>query len=375
MAASRTTCSSKPRVLVLGGNGFIGRNFVEYLITHDLVAKVRAVDKVPPQTAWFSKRHEEVFADPRVEFKSANLINQLSCQNAFNDPDGNYDYVVNLAGETKYGQTDPVYREGILKLAVNCAAEAAKQRVKRYVELSSGNVSHGDKAPMKENDKPDPWTFTARFKMQVEEELRNIPDLNYVVIRPAIVYGVGDKLGLTPRLVVGAVYKNMGEMMKLLWNKDMKMNTVHVSDLSRAIWHLTTRGKNGELYNVVDKGNSTQGKISELVSDLFNINHDYVGNIMSNIAKQTDMAGLVEEINDKHLGPWADACAKDNIVNTPLNPYLDQELLYHKHLYLDGSKLEATGFTFIHPEVTKDALKEVIDDYVSMGLFPHSLVS
>lgn len=366
--------SSKPRVLVLGGNGFIGRNFIEYLIANDLVSKVRAVDKVPPQTAWFNKRHQEIFADPRVEFKSANLINAASCRNAFIDPDGDYDYVINAAGETKHGQSDPVYKEGITKLSLNCAKEASVLGIKRYIEISSGHVSRSEKVPMRENDKPDPWTVVARFKLQVEEEMRNIPNLNYAVLRPAIVYGLADKQGLVPRLVVGAVYKHSGEMMKLLWNKDLKLNTVHVRDVSRALWHLTTHGRSGEIYNIVDRGQTTQGKISELVSDIFNINHDYVGTLLSNLAK-TDMAGTVEEINDKHSGPWAEACAKDNIINTPLNPYLAQELLYHKHLNLDGSKLESTGFTCLVPEVTKENLKEVIQDYVTLGLFPHSLIS
>lgn len=74
---------------------------------------------------------------------------------------------------------------------------------------------------------------------------------------------------------------------------------------------------------------------------------------------QTDMCSLVEEVNDKHLGPWAEACSLDGVENTPLTPYLDQELLYNKHLYLDGSKLEKTGFSLIVPEVTKEKLMEV----------------
>jgi len=38
-----------------------------------------------------------------------------------------WDLVVNCAGETKAGQTDPVYKEGILKLSLNCAKQAALQ--------------------------------------------------------------------------------------------------------------------------------------------------------------------------------------------------------------------------------------------------------
>lgn len=36
----------------------------------------------------------------------------------------------------------------------------------------------------------------ARFKLQVEDEFTAIPELNYVILRPAIVYGIGDKNGV-----------------------------------------------------------------------------------------------------------------------------------------------------------------------------------
>lgn len=91
---------------------------------------------------------------------------------------------------------------------------------------------------------------------------------------------------LAPRLVVGAVYKHLGEMMKLLWGPDLHMNTVHVRDVARAIWHVANRPETiGQTYNVVDEGDSTQGSISAIVSELFNINHDYWGTTLSTLAK------------------------------------------------------------------------------------------
>jgi dTDP-D-glucose 4,6-dehydratase len=65
-------------VLILGGVGFIGRNFCEYLIKNNLVATIRVVDKVLPATAYLSASHKEIFADGRVEFKQANLVSQGS---------------------------------------------------------------------------------------------------------------------------------------------------------------------------------------------------------------------------------------------------------------------------------------------------------
>lgn len=78
-----------------------------------------------------------------------------------------WDYVVNCAGETKHGQTDPVYNEGILKLSLNCAKESASQGVKHYVELSSGNMLSSEKTPHKEDGPVEPWTFVAKWKRQV----------------------------------------------------------------------------------------------------------------------------------------------------------------------------------------------------------------
>ena len=44
----------------------------------------------------------------RVDFRQANLSNPTSCERVFTDEQGAFDFVFNLAGETKYGQTDEV---------------------------------------------------------------------------------------------------------------------------------------------------------------------------------------------------------------------------------------------------------------------------
>lgn len=59
-----------------------------------------------------------------------------------------FDYVYNLAGETKYGQGDEVYEEKIFKLSVGVAKAAAKRNVKVFVEVSTGQVYDGDKVMM-----------------------------------------------------------------------------------------------------------------------------------------------------------------------------------------------------------------------------------
>ncbi|KAI4459873.1 bifunctional polymyxin resistance protein arna [Holotrichia oblita] len=328
------------KVLILGGNvlycslilytgcGFVGRNLVAYLISNKLVSFVRVVDKVPPQVAWLNTHHKEVFNSPLVEFKSANLINPDSCKNAFATEGASWDFVINCAAETKMGQTDPVYKEGIYKLSLNCAKEAATLRVKHYVELSSGQVASSEKTPHKEDAPLDPWSFIAKWKVQVEKELSKIDGLNYTIIRPALVYGFGDKVGMTTRLIIGAVY------------------------------------------NVVDDNSSTQGTISDIIADIFNIKVDYYGNLVSTVV---DLVVAADEANDKHLEPWAEACRKDEIQNTPLTPHMDSELLVNKSLNLDGSKLRSLGFQYEIPKPTAEKFVAIVKDFTSMNVFPPSL--
>ncbi|XP_050696938.1 uncharacterized protein LOC126985741 isoform X2 [Eriocheir sinensis] len=359
----------KPKVLVLGGCGFIGRHIVCELVRKGVSVNVCVVDKVPPQIAWLNDEQTKVFNDDAVTFKSANLINAASCSAAFGEEE--WDWVINAAGETKTGQAEAVYHEGIVRLSTNCAKEAAKRRVKVYLEVSAGNMASDDKVPHKESDSCSPWTVNAKCKHQVEEELKNIPDLNWIIVRPAIVYGISDRTGLTPRLVYGAVYRHLKETMKMLWDKNLHINTVNVTDVARAVVWLCQREKVHQIYNLVDDGNTLQGDVTELVSDIFNINHDYWGNKLSHLAK-TDIMGLVNEVNEKHLVPWAAVCSAGGLDNTPITPYIDQDAVLHCHLHLDGSKLRSEGFTYAMPKPTQELLTEVLKDFVTMKIFPAS---
>jgi nucleoside-diphosphate-sugar epimerase len=69
------TVETAPKVLVLGALGFVGRNFVQYLVENNLASSIRAVDKALPQTAYLTKPARTAFSHSTVEFMQANLIN------------------------------------------------------------------------------------------------------------------------------------------------------------------------------------------------------------------------------------------------------------------------------------------------------------
>jgi len=240
--------------------------------------------------------------------------------------------------------------------------------VKKFVELSHAAVYEPKNKHAKEDHKIDPWTAQAKYKMKSEEHLKTL-GLPLVILRPAIIYGPGDLTGISPRLICARVYKHKQQKMKFLWSADLRINTVHVHDVCRAIWHSCTTVAPGSLFNLADKSDTTQGSLNTILEDLFGIETGFQSTLASQAA-QLVMKSVATEINDQHLGPWSEICQSENIPTTPLTPYLDVELLYNKHMSVSGEAIESTGFSYQKPNMTKELVKEQLDLFVDQNLFP-----
>lgn len=282
-----------------------------------------------------------------------------------------FDYVVNLAAETKYGHNDGVYEERVFQLAMVVAQAAAAHGVKKFVEVSTAQVYEPGKDMKKETAKVGPWTKIAEKKLKVEHALAEIPNLNWIVLRPAIIYGPGDRYGIAPRIICGAIYKSEKKKMKFLWGADLRMNTVHVMDVARAIEHVCTGNVAIKtVWNLADKGDTTQGTVNDLLSEVFGIETGFFGSIKSNLASTLGSEGLARRVNEEHVAPWANMCKEQNIQFTPLSPYLDAELLSSKPLAVDGSAIESTGFTYSEPKMKASHLADWVNYNVGSKLFP-----
>jgi len=75
-----------------------------------------------------------------------------SVAKVFSEDKGPWNFVINLAAETKYGQPEAVclpvtlvssvkaYKERTLDLAVKCGQEALKHKIDAYIEVSTYQV-------------------------------------------------------------------------------------------------------------------------------------------------------------------------------------------------------------------------------------------
>jgi len=162
--------------------------------------------------------------------------------------------------------------------------------------------------------------------------------------------------------------------MKLLWGGQLKINTVHVIDVVHALWYLVKSGEVGKVYNLADKNDTDQEKVNQILEKIFSIKTGYKSKITSQLATKVSMSAVTEEVNSRHIDPWALICKETGISYSRLSPYLDEELLYNNDLCVDGSAIEKGGFIYEYPLLTEKAIRDVIDEYVVAEWFPKNYV-
>ncbi|CAL3963977.1 hypothetical protein PZA11_001448 [Diplocarpon coronariae] len=375
--------AEKPAVLIIGGLGYIGRFLALYIHKNNLASEVRIVDKVLPQLAWLAPEFEEACSKDR--FMQADASKESSLPRIFDRSNGKqWDYVFNCGGETRYSQEDEVYKVRSLALSVAVGKEAAKRHVKAFIELSTAMVYKPDSQPSKEGDKLKPWSKIAVFKLQAEEQLSNIEGLNLIIVRLAHVYGDYASQFIATALSLARVYQHLESEMKWLWTKDLRVNTVHIDDVTRGLWTIAewyaVREQAGwdansmgkiPTFNMVDDGRTSQGIMSQIIGELFGIETGFQGQLISTFAR-LNMDSVVEDVNDEVLGPWADLLVEAGITRPgPLTPFMEKELLKDTDLSVDGSRLKkVVGFTYEKPMITKELVQSVIDSYERIGWWP-----
>jgi nucleoside-diphosphate-sugar epimerase len=356
---------------------------------------------VLPQLAHLAPEFSEACSPDN--FIQADASRETSMSRVFdhpNGPDTTWDYVFNCAGETAWSQTPEIYKLRSWQLSVTLANEAAKRRVKSFVEVSTGMVYAPNRTPRTEQDKLKPWLKLAKLKLEAEQELSRIPGLNLVILRPAHVYGEYDSKFIAKGLCLARVYQEQQKELKWLWTEDLRINTVYVEDVARALWAaaewrstnssipasssptLTRRptlskgedapSGNVPIFNIVDHGETTQGILADIISKVFDIKTGFQGTIISQFAKM-NLEHVVDDLNEDILQPWADMLEKKGITKPgPLTPFLESELLKDTDLSLDGSLFErVVGFKYERPDgLTVEGIKDMIKSYQKMGWWP-----
>lgn len=150
------------RVLVAGGTGFVGRHLVRRL--QDRGHTLRALARGSPGRPWAAD----------VEMWTANIGDEAAVRGAAEGCDVVV-HLVGIAWPDREQSYDDVHVHGTRVLL----AEARRAGVRRFVFVSTVGASPRGSAYF-------------RTKLEAEREVRG-SDLEFVIFRPSVIYGPGDK--------------------------------------------------------------------------------------------------------------------------------------------------------------------------------------
>ncbi|WDE16084.1 NAD-dependent epimerase/dehydratase family protein [Acinetobacter schindleri] len=166
------------KILITGGNGFVGKALISDLIKKnnvEIVSLVRSY-QVQPQ-----------------------VVEQLIAENIFKvDFPENIDVIIHLAGRAHIlneQTTDPLaeFRKVNVEGTLQLARQALDKKVKRFIFMSSIGVNGSvtSQQPFTEDAAPQPHADYAVSKLEAEQELKKLfagSNTELVIIRPPLVY-------------------------------------------------------------------------------------------------------------------------------------------------------------------------------------------
>ncbi|KAJ2446621.1 hypothetical protein GGF42_005645 [Coemansia sp. RSA 2424] len=384
-----------PSILVFGAANFYGRALTQLLCRERQQQQqaqdaweIRGVDKALPALAAFPADVLALYAT--IDYRMGNLRCGAFLEQAFRRDDGRrWDYVFNFACELKFGQADHVYDQDVRQLAARIAQLAGAARAGVLVHLSTALVLGGNSNAQCAEDAPGlapgEGSVLAQCHADAEASAR-AAGVPAVVLRPALCYGPGDRQNAVPMLIMAQLSRAGGDArMPVLWDKDVRISTVHVADvaaaaLAAARWRVSadvSLDPAAATFNLADPGDTTNARLAQAVGALFGVEPSFQNAAVSFLVKRLKTAELAEEVNQSLLGPWMDLLAAHGVANSPLSPYLD-----HEHPYcrldaqprgVDGARIARTpglAFAYQHPRLDAAALREVVEEFQAVGLWP-----
>ena len=178
------------RVLVTGAYGFLGKYVIDELVKNNY--KVLAFGRNKTKIQQLKKKNVDIFI--------GDFCNKDDALKATE----NVDYVIHCGAlSTLWGKREDFINTNV-NGTMNLVESCRKNKVKRFVYVSSPSIYAGrmDRTNIKENDYDDnnKLNYYIESKILAEKELDKNRDVNWVIIRPRGLFGIGDT-SIIPRLI------------------------------------------------------------------------------------------------------------------------------------------------------------------------------
>lgn len=247
------------KYIVLGGNGFIGRNLCSYLA--DLGIEVTSFD-----------RDDVIDGDPRVDFVQGDFFEDDFLRELI----GEYDVIVHAISTINPGNSNDIYMNGYGKDLVQTIKLCSwiKDTNKSMVFLSSGGTVYGNQKqqPITEQMLPLPINHYGNIKLCIENALRIFHIQNTMNIRIARIanpYGPGQDYTKGVGFVDALLKRAMEHKVVEVWGDGENVRDyIYIKDVCYYLHRLAEYEGSESIFNISSGEGITQNQIIKYIREL-----------------------------------------------------------------------------------------------------------
>lgn len=237
------------RILILGGNGFIGRNLSATLL--EAGNEIICADRVFPGQA-----SRQVVSD-QIDYRTGDLADASFMHSLFDS--GSFDWVIHLACSLipSSGYVD-FLRERELNIfgGYELIRNMRESSSKNILYFSTGGAIYGlnGESINTEDAQLKPINYYAYSKLVMEEFIRmesRTGGPSHIIVRPSNPYGSGQNLFGRQGLIAVTLGKILKDEKPQIWGDgSVVRDYLHISDLCNAVALLIKSGRANETYNI-----------------------------------------------------------------------------------------------------------------------------
>ena len=258
------------KILVTGGAGFIGSNFVRMCLSQDLgISKIIVLDSLT--YAGNIQNLLSVQDDPRYEFHEGDI---RSCDN-LETIMRRVDMVVNFAAESHVDNSikSPFQFMSTNVIGTQNLLEKAKHsKIKRFLHVSTdevyGSISDGSWNELELLRPNSPYSASKAASDLITLAYGKTYGLDVCVTRSSNNYGpyqFPEKL--IPLFITNII---LGRKLPLYGTGENIRDWIHVDDNCRAIFEVLIKGQSGEIYNIGGRNEITNVDLTKWILKLMN---------------------------------------------------------------------------------------------------------
>lgn len=237
------------RILITGSNGLLGQKLVAQLLQKgiDFMASSLGVNRnndCPGEnyrTMDICNRDE--IAEVFQEFKPTHVIHTAAMTNVD-------------ACELNPQECKSLNVDSVQLLANQCLAEHC-----HFQLLSTDFVFDGSKGNYQEEDAPNPLSIYGHSKLQAEEYIKDLPSLQFAIVRTIIVYGTGNQLSRSNIIKWAKEALHEGKELSIIddqfraptWADDLAWACIRICELNEnGIFHISGP-ETMSIYEIVER--------------------------------------------------------------------------------------------------------------------------